>query len=431
MVQPQAQPVKAQAQHNPTPDLDDLMAELMPSNKPPLQTQQSRNQMPQRNEVEVDPLESLMDQLSGPSHNPPAYNNSNPNMQPNNSYNNNYNKPTPTTYNDPRPINNNFNKPTPTNYNDQRPSSAPRGPNVPSTNDLEDMLNSLAVDNNYSNNPPKNNFNNNQKPNQYNNNFSNDPRATLYGAQPVDFTNPPQSINNRNTMMDPRMSGAFDPRAGYGGFSNDPRATVSLGNFGAFPNDPRASMGPGYDPRAMGGPGYDPRASMGPGYDPRMMGGPNPRATAQDLNVIMEGLNNPAMSSNMGGSMQRRPEQKLPKGVCAGCRKYITGPQRVQALGKDYHPEHFQCSTCGRPIGNGSFYENEGQPQCEMCYQSVFCQKCGKCNRPITSTCTTAIGQSWHPECFTCTRCNVPFGNSTFFVHFSRPYCSVCIAGVR
>eukprot|EP01124_Arcella_intermedia_P025639 TRINITY_DN4625_c0_g1_i8.p1 TRINITY_DN4625_c0_g1~~TRINITY_DN4625_c0_g1_i8.p1 ORF type:complete len:380 (-),score=42.59 TRINITY_DN4625_c0_g1_i8:86-1225(-) len=116
-----------------------------------------------------------------------------------------------------------------------------------------------------------------------------DPRATLYGAQPVDFSNPPpQSMNNHNTMMDPRMSGVFDP---HGGFSYGPYTTLPLGNFGGVPKDPQASVGPGYNPRA----------SMGPEYNPHV----------------------------------------VPKGVCAGCRKYITGPQRILALGKDYHPEHF------------------------------------------------------------------------------------------
>jgi len=143
----------------------------------------------------------------------------------------------------------------------------------------------------------------------------------------------------------------------------------------------------------------------------------------------MEGLNDPVTDIPSGPAAQVRkpPEQKLPRGVCSGCRKYISGSQKIQAMGREYHSEHFQCSTCNKVIGNNSFYEKEGQPQCQACFQVVFCQKCAQCNRPITTASVTALGQSWHSECFVCTNCLTPFQNSSYFERENRPYCSTCI----
>lgn len=60
-------------------------------------------------------------------------------------------------------------------------------------------------------------------------------------------------------------------------------------------------------------------------------------------------------------SAQRTPTKQptviptLPHGVCAGCRKHISG-EIVSALGRTFHPEHFNCSTCNKAIGMGILF---------------------------------------------------------------------------
>jgi len=150
--------------------------------------------------------------------------------------------------------------------------------------------------------------------------------------------------------------------------------------------------------------------------------------STRDLSALMEDLNSPVDNfSNQQQVTRKPPEPKLAKGMCAGCRKYISSTQKIQAMGREYHPEHFQCSTCNKVIGNGNFFEKEGQPQCQACFQSVFCSKCAGCGQPITTHCVTALGQSWHPECFVCGKCRAPFNNASFFEKMGKPYCSVCI----
>jgi len=144
-----------------------------------------------------------------------------------------------------------------------------------------------------------------------------------------------------------------------------------------------------------------------------------------DLDSILSGLDEPSKPMPQGRGPQRAPEPALPKGVCSGCRKPVTG-EAIHALGRSYHPEHFMCSTCGKGIGTGSFYEREGQPQCDKCYQAVFCKRCANCKLPITSQLVTALGQPWHPKCFVCAVCKSSFAGGSFYEREGRPYCNNC-----
>jgi len=148
-----------------------------------------------------------------------------------------------------------------------------------------------------------------------------------------------------------------------------------------------------------------------------------------DLDSILTGLNDTHQTMEPGRGGPQRVQEVLPKGICSGCRKPVTG-ESVQALGRSYHPDHFMCSTCGKVIGTGAFYEKEGQPQCDRCYQSVFCKRCANCDLPITNQLVTALGKPWHPKCFVCTDCGNPFQNGQFFERDGRPYCNNCFSNV-
>jgi len=146
---------------------------------------------------------------------------------------------------------------------------------------------------------------------------------------------------------------------------------------------------------------------------------PNNRVT--ELDNIMDNLNKPIPS----GVGINQTTDNLGQGVCSSCRKKIIG-DIVQALGKQYHPEHFLCTSCGTLLGGGNFYEQEGQPQCEQCFYSHFCMQCTACGLPITSQVINAIGSNWHPSCFVCTNCLGGFKDGTYFERDGRPFCSTC-----
>ncbi|KAL6069755.1 LIM domain-binding protein 3 [Balamuthia mandrillaris] len=117
------------------------------------------------------------------------------------------------------------------------------------------------------------------------------------------------------------------------------------------------------------------------------------------------------------------------KGMCTTCSKPIYG-QMLQALGKVFHPNCFVCGNCGSSLGTGSFYQTDGLPQCQRCYQSLFCARCAHCDQPIEGSCITAIGKKWHVNCFSCAQCLKPFGTSTFFERDSNAFCQSCFYGI-
>jgi len=115
-------------------------------------------------------------------------------------------------------------------------------------------------------------------------------------------------------------------------------------------------------------------------------------------------------------------ENPASRGQCATCKGAIIG-EMMQALGRCYHPEHFQCGNCNQPLGTKNFFEQNGLPHCGDCYTTMYCPKCAHCNSAILDRCITALGKKWHPEHFICAQCLQPFPAGNFFERDGRPYC--------
>ncbi|XP_068905001.1 PDZ and LIM domain protein Zasp isoform X3 [Tenebrio molitor] len=110
--------------------------------------------------------------------------------------------------------------------------------------------------------------------------------------------------------------------------------------------------------------------------------------------------------------------------LCASCHSQIRGPF-ITALGKIWCPEHFTCATpsCRRPLQDLGFVEEQGQLYCEYCFEQYLAPPCSKCSAKIKGDCLKAIGKNFHPECFNCVYCGKLFGNSPFFLEDGNPYC--------
>ncbi|XP_072402451.1 PDZ and LIM domain protein Zasp isoform X1 [Diabrotica undecimpunctata] len=110
--------------------------------------------------------------------------------------------------------------------------------------------------------------------------------------------------------------------------------------------------------------------------------------------------------------------------LCGSCNMQVRGPF-ITALGKIWCPNHFICSTpsCRRPLQDIGFVEERGQLYCEYCFEQYLAPPCSKCGGKIKGDCLKAIGKNFHPECFNCTYCGKLFGNSPFFLEDGSPYC--------
>ncbi|XP_041643221.1 mucin-17 [Cheilinus undulatus] len=107
---------------------------------------------------------------------------------------------------------------------------------------------------------------------------------------------------------------------------------------------------------------------------------------------------------------------------------YCNGPildKVVTALDRTWHPEHFFCAQCGSFFGPEGFHEKDGKAYCRKDYFDMFAPKCGGCARAILENYISALSSLWHPECFVCRECFTPFVNGSFFEHDGQPYCEV------
>uniref|UniRef100_A0A669QPH9 Filamin binding LIM protein 1 n=1 Tax=Phasianus colchicus TaxID=9054 RepID=A0A669QPH9_PHACC len=131
----------------------------------------------------------------------------------------------------------------------------------------------------------------------------------------------------------------------------------------------------------------------------------------------------------------------LPTDICAFCHKAV-GPQEptVEAMRKQYHADCFTCRTCQRRLAGQRYYQRDGRPTCDACYQATL-EKCAKCQGLITERIVRALGKGFHPGCFVCAACGRAIGAESFAVDeqgkvycvadFYRKFAPVCGACKR
>ncbi|NXK68508.1 FBLI1 protein, partial [Sylvietta virens] len=135
------------------------------------------------------------------------------------------------------------------------------------------------------------------------------------------------------------------------------------------------------------------------------------------------------------------PQRDSSRDICAFCHKAL-GPREptVEAMRKQYHPACFTCRTCHRLLAGQRFFQRDGCPTCETCFQATL-EKCAKCQGLITEHIVRALGKGYHPSCFSCAACSRAIGTESFALDgqgdvycvpdFYRKYAAVCSACKR
>uniref|UniRef100_A0A914Z9C1 LIM zinc-binding domain-containing protein n=1 Tax=Panagrolaimus superbus TaxID=310955 RepID=A0A914Z9C1_9BILA len=106
-------------------------------------------------------------------------------------------------------------------------------------------------------------------------------------------------------------------------------------------------------------------------------------------------------------------------GKCGKCFDPVFDNNQVTyALDSLFHDQCFSCSVCHQALRGKKFFHINGKNFCEDDYflngnieNSTRCSECGKV---ITDMVLQALGKSYHPRCFRCTKCfqcldGVPF----------------------
>ncbi|XP_066846568.1 uncharacterized protein [Anser cygnoides] len=112
--------------------------------------------------------------------------------------------------------------------------------------------------------------------------------------------------------------------------------------------------------------------------------------------------------------------------ICGACRRPIEG-RVVNAMGKQWHVEHFVCAKCEKPFLGHRHYERKGLAYCETHYNQLFGDVCFHCNRVIEGDVVSALNKAWCVNCFACSTCNTKLTLKNKFVEFDmKPVCKKC-----
>lgn len=117
-----------------------------------------------------------------------------------------------------------------------------------------------------------------------------------------------------------------------------------------------------------------------------------------------------------------------PRDPCYACGRNLEGTITT-AMGHRYHAACFICTFCRRPLTGGTFREDRGRAMCDLCYKTKVAPRCSRCSEGILGTVTTALGKTWHPSCFLCTRCGCAITAEKFYLmphKPNEPFCGTC-----
>jgi LIM domain-containing protein/protein DA1 len=68
--------------------------------------------------------------------------------------------------------------------------------------------------------------------------------------------------------------------------------------------------------------------------------------------------------------------------TCKQCKQPIWG-NYINALGANWHPEHFLCAACHKPILDASFNTHEDMPYHSECFRQQVAPRCAYCGKPL------------------------------------------------
>jgi len=85
--------------------------------------------------------------------------------------------------------------------------------------------------------------------------------------------------------------------------------------------------------------------------------------------------------------------------ICDYCHKPIVS-QWVEVDGEFYHPNHFICSNCLKPIGDQRYYFQNGRYYDSVCFANFVTTRCDYCGKPILGESITMNSKVYHIECY-------------------------------
>ncbi|XP_032875190.1 actin-binding LIM protein 2 isoform X1 [Amblyraja radiata] len=117
------------------------------------------------------------------------------------------------------------------------------------------------------------------------------------------------------------------------------------------------------------------------------------------------------MSTSVSQHMAMHSPLGRPAGVgvlCQKCGKPCKG-EALRVQHQFFHINCFTCKECGSDLAEGGFFVRQGEYICTSDYQKLYGTRCFSCSEFIEGEVVSALGKTYHPNCFVCAVCRQPF----------------------
>ncbi|XP_028287484.1 actin-binding LIM protein 1-like isoform X3 [Parambassis ranga] len=93
---------------------------------------------------------------------------------------------------------------------------------------------------------------------------------------------------------------------------------------------------------------------------------------------------------------------------CSRCGESCKGEVlRVQR--SFFHIKCFTCKVCGCDLVQSGFFMKNGDSLCPLDFQRLHGTLCNNCREFVEGEVVSVLGKTYHPACFVCTHCKLPF----------------------
>uniref|UniRef100_A0A2K6B5Q0 Actin-binding LIM protein 2 n=1 Tax=Macaca nemestrina TaxID=9545 RepID=A0A2K6B5Q0_MACNE len=87
--------------------------------------------------------------------------------------------------------------------------------------------------------------------------------------------------------------------------------------------------------------------------------------------------------------------------LCNTCGNVCKG-EVLRVQDKYFHIKCFVCKACGCDLAEGGFFVRQGEYICTLDYQRLYGTRCFSCDQFIEGEVVSALGKTYHPDCFVC-----------------------------
>ncbi|KAG8508670.1 Actin-binding LIM protein 2, partial [Galemys pyrenaicus] len=105
------------------------------------------------------------------------------------------------------------------------------------------------------------------------------------------------------------------------------------------------------------------------------------------------------------GTLEKPPGSAI---LCDTCGQPCRG-EALRVQSKYLHRKCFVCKACGCDLAEGGFFVRQGEYICAPDYQRLYGTRCFRCGQFIEGEVVSALGRTYHPDCFVCAVCRLPF----------------------